>query len=163
MESFADVAVANMAEIAPEIARARSRSLEFVSGLLGEEEGGGYSVVDLGDFLRQIENVPDEVEVARDAVFAALDASVLHQVTRRATEQATGLNVFFPETPRWPAATSRRTSRPPGWGKFVAAYAEFADRQWRRGGGVGGVHQRRGRRRRDRPRRHPDRRSARVG
>ena len=103
-----------MDEIAPELARARSRSLEFVTGLLGEAEGGGFSVVDLGDFLRQIENVPDEVEVARDAVFAAIDAAVLHQVTRRATEQATGLNVFFPETPRpGAAATSRRTSRRP--------------------------------------------------
>ena len=110
VEAFSEVAVANMAEIAPEIARARSRSLEFVSGLLGEEEGAGFSVVDLGDFLRQIKNVPDEVLVARDAVFAALDAAVLHQVTRKATEQATGLNVFFPETPQMARGYVRRTS-----------------------------------------------------
>jgi Clostripain family len=126
IESFADVAVANMAEIAPEIARARGRSLEFVTGLLGEEEGGGFSVVDLGDFLRQLKNVPPEVEVARDAVFAALDAAVLHQVTRKATKQATGLNVFFPETPAQARGYVAQDIAPPGWGDLVEAYAEFA-------------------------------------
>lgn len=126
IESFADVAAANMAEIAPQIARARSRSLEFVSGLLGEEEGAGFSVVDLGDFLRQLKGVPDEVLVARDAVFAALDAAVLHQVTRRATEQATGLNVFFPETPQMARGYVDQGIAPAGWAKLVAAYAEYA-------------------------------------
>lgn len=127
IESFADVAVANMDQIAPEIARARGRSLEFVTGLLGEEEGGGFSVVDLGDFLRQLENVPPEVEVARDAVFVALDAAVVHQVTRRATEQATGLNVFFPETPDQARGYVAQDIAPPGWAKLIAAYAEFAE------------------------------------
>lgn len=126
VESFADVAVANMEEIAPEIARARGRALEFVTGIQGEEEGAGFSVVDLGDFLRQLENVPDEVAVARDAVFAALDAAVLHQVTRQATEQATGLNVFFPETPEMARGYVAQDIAPPGWARLVAAYAEFA-------------------------------------
>lgn len=126
IEAFADVAVANMEEIAPEIARARGRSLEFVTGLLGEEEGGGFSVVDLGDFLRQLEDVPPQVEVARDAVFAALDAAVVHQVTRRATEQATGLNVFFPETPDQARDYVAQDIAPPGWAELVAAYADFA-------------------------------------
>ena len=126
VESFADVAISNMEEIAPEIARARSRSLEFVTGLLGEEEGGD-SIVDLGDFLRQLKNVPDDVLVARDAVFAALDAAVVHQVTRRATEQATGLNVFFPETPRQANTYVDQGVAPPGWSRLVAAYAEFAE------------------------------------
>ncbi|GAB3247194.1 clostripain-related cysteine peptidase [Nocardioides dilutus] len=126
LEAFSAVAVANMEEIAPEIARARSRSLEFVTGLLGEEEGGGFSVVDLGDFLRQLENVPPEVEVARDAAYAALDAAVLHQVTRRATQQATGLNVFFPETPRQARGYVAQNIAPPGWGRLVEAYADFA-------------------------------------
>ena len=125
IESFADVAVANMDQIAPEIARARGRSLEFVTGMLGEEEGGD-SIIDLGDFLRQLENVPDEVLVARDAVFAALDAAVLHQVTSRATEQATGLNVFFPETPDQARGYVAQNIAPPGWAKLIAAYAEFA-------------------------------------
>ncbi|WP_372736103.1 clostripain-related cysteine peptidase [Nocardioides sp.] len=127
VESFANVAVANMEAIAPELARARGRSLEFVSGLLGEEEGAGFSVVDLGDFLRQIKNVPAEVAVARDAVFVALDAAVLHQVTRRATKQATGLNVFFPETPRQARGYLAQRIAPPGWARFVEAYAEAAD------------------------------------
>ena len=127
IESFADVAIANMAEIAPEIARARGRSLEFVSGLLGEEEGAGFSVVDLGDFLRQLKNVPDEVLVARDAVFAAIDAAVVHQVTRKATKQATGLNVFFPETPRMARGYADSNIAPPGWDRLVESYAEFAE------------------------------------
>ncbi|MBJ7358786.1 clostripain-related cysteine peptidase [Nocardioides sp.] len=126
IEAFSAVAVQHMAEIAPEIARARSRSLEFVTGLLGEEEGGGFSVVDLGDFLRQLENVPPEVEVARDAAYAALDAAVLHQVTRRATEQATGLNVFFPETPEHARGYVAKNIAPPGWNELVAAYADYA-------------------------------------
>lgn len=126
IESFADVAIANMAEIAPEIARARNRSLEFVTGLLGEEEGGGFSVVDLGDFLRQLKDVPDSVLVARDAVFAALDAAVLHQVTRKATEQATGLNVFFPETPEMARGYADANIAPAGWDRLVEAYADFA-------------------------------------
>lgn len=134
VEAFADVAVANMAEVAPELARARGRSLEFVTALLGEEAGDGYSVVDLGDFLRQLENVPTEVEVARDAVFAALDAAVLHQVTRRATEQATGLNVFFPETPDQARGYVAQGIAPPGWARLVAAYADFAEQS----GGPGG-------------------------
>jgi hypothetical protein len=126
IESFSDVAVAHMEEIAPEIARARGRSLEFVTGMLGEAEGGGYSVVDLGDFLRQLENLPDEVEVARDAAYAALDAAVLHQETRQATQQATGLNVFFPESPEMARGYVAQNIAPPGWNALVAAYAEFA-------------------------------------
>lgn len=125
VESFSRVAVAHMEEIAPEIARARGRSLEFVTGMLGEEEGGD-SIVDLGDFLRQLENVPDDVLVARDAVFAALDAAVLHQVTSRATQQATGLNVFFPETPEQARDYVAQNIAPPGWASLVAAYADFA-------------------------------------
>ena len=135
VESFADVAVANMDQIAPEVARARSRALEFVTGLLGEEAGGGFSVVDLGDFLRQLENVPDEVLVARDAVFAALDGAVLHQVTRRGTEQATGLNVFFPETPEMARKYLSQNIAPPGWARFVQAYTDLAQQN----GGSGGT------------------------
>jgi hypothetical protein len=134
VESFADVAIANMDTIAPEIARARSRSLEFVTGLLGEEEGGGYSVVDLGDFLRQLKDVPDSVLVARDAVFEALDQAVLHQVTRKATQQATGLNVFFPETPQMARGYAAQNIAPAGWDRLVEAYAEFAQDA---GGGTG--------------------------
>jgi hypothetical protein len=126
VESFSQVAVAHMDEIAPEIARARSRSLEFVTGMLGEAEGGAYSVVDFGDFLRQLENLPPEVEVARDAAFAALDAAVLHEVRGRATEQATGLNVFFPETPEMARAYVAQNIAPQGWNELVAAYTEFA-------------------------------------
>ena len=136
IESFADVAVDNMETIAPELARARSRSLEFVTALLGEEEGGGFSVVDLGDFLRQIENVPDEVLVARDAVFAAIDNAVLHKVTRQATEQATGLNVFFPRTPQQAEQYVAQNIAPAGWNRLIESYAQFAEGSTGDDGGV---------------------------
>ena len=59
---------------------------------------------------------PTDVAVARDAVFAALDQAVLSQVTRQATQQATGLNVFFPTYTQFAADLPRqRTSvRPAG-------------------------------------------------
>lgn len=135
MSAFADIAISRMEEIAPEIARARGRALEFVTGLQGEEGGAYYSVVDLGDFLRQIENVPDDVLVARDAVFEALDRAVLHQETRRATQQATGLNVFFPETPEMARDYVAQNIAPDGWNRLVAAYADYAKQS---GGGDGG-------------------------
>ena len=134
MESFADVAIDNMETIAPELARARSRSLEFMTALLGED--GGMSVVDLGDFLRQIENVPEEVLVARDAVFAAIDGAVLHQVTRKATEQATGLNVFFPRTPQQAEQYVAQNIAPPGWNRLLESYAQFAEGSTGDTGGV---------------------------
>jgi hypothetical protein len=134
ISAFADVAIERMPEIAPEIARARGRALEFVTGLQGEEGGAYYSVVDLGDFLRQIENVPDEVAVARDAVFEALDRAVLHQETRRATEQATGLNVFFPENPKMARAYVAQNIAPDGWNRLVSAYAEYAQDTGGQGG-----------------------------
>jgi len=65
--------------------------------------------------------------VARDAVFAALDAAVLHQVTRKATQQATGLNVFFPETPQMARGYLAQNIAPAGWAKLVQSYSEFAE------------------------------------
>ena len=85
-----------MDEIATEVARARAKSLEFVVGY----DVGSADLIDLGDFLRNLEGLPPDVEVARDAAFAALEASVSAQVLGRATEQATGLNVFLPTDPR---------------------------------------------------------------
>jgi hypothetical protein len=137
ISAFADVAIDQMADIAPQIARARGRALEFVTGIEGEEGGAYYSVVDLGDFLRQIQDVPDDVLVARDAVFEALDRAVLHQETRRATEQATGLNVFFPETPEMARSYVAQNIAPSGWNRLVEAYADYA-KQSGGGGGNGG-------------------------
>ena len=113
VEAFADVAADNMAEIAPEIARARSRSLEFVSGLLGEEEGAGFSVVDLGDFLRQIKNVPDEVLVARDAAFAALDAAVAAPGDPQGHRAGHRTQRLLPGDPRMAPGSRPSTSLPP--------------------------------------------------
>ena len=81
VQSFADVASAHMDEIAPEVGRARASALEFVKGV--DPGAGAYDLVDLGDFLRHLQDVPAEVAVARDAVFAALDRAVVSQVTRR--------------------------------------------------------------------------------
>ena len=114
LESFSKVAVANMDQIAVEVARARAKALEFVIKLPGSGARDSIDHIDLGDFLRHLDNLPPDVEVARDAAFAALKASVTAQVTGRATEQATGLNVFLPDRLRagpWLRRERHRTSR----------------------------------------------------
>jgi hypothetical protein len=122
IQSFADAASAHMAEIAPEVGRARSDALEFVKGL--DPEVGPQDLVDLGDFLRHLQDVPDDVAVARDAVFAALDAAVETQVTRQATQQATGLNVYFPKFTSFAQQYVDNSIGPPGWEEFVSSYLQ---------------------------------------
>ncbi len=124
IQSFADAASAHMAEIAPEVGRARTAALEFVKGL--DPEVGPQDLVDLGDFLRHMQDVPDDVAVARDAVFAALDGAVETQVTRQATQQATGLNVYFPKFTSFAQQYVDYHIGPPGWEEFVASYLEEA-------------------------------------
>jgi hypothetical protein len=109
-----------MDEIATEVARARAKSLEFVVGY----DSASADLIDLGDFLRNLENLPPDVEVARDAAFAALEASVSAQVLGRATEQATGLNVFLPTDPRRVGPYLEDGTAPKGWGEFVTAFLE---------------------------------------
>ena len=120
IQSFADAASAHMAEIAPEVGRARSVALEFVKSI--DPGVGSFDLVDLGDFLRQLQDVPDDVAVARDAVFEALDRAVTSQVTRQATQQATGLNVFFPKFTTIADRYVDGHIGPPGWEEFVASY-----------------------------------------
>ena len=67
MESFSQAAVAHMPEITTQVARARADALEFVAGFPGSE-GESLDLVDLGDFMRHLTDVPDDVAVARDAV-----------------------------------------------------------------------------------------------
>jgi hypothetical protein len=122
VQSFADAASAHMAEIAPEVGRARSAALEFVKGL--DPSVGPQDLVDLGDFLRHLQDVPDDVAVARDAVFAALDAAVESQVTRQATQQATGLNVYFPKFTSFAQQYVDYHIGPPGWEEFVSSYLQ---------------------------------------
>ena len=58
-----------MDEIAVQVAKARGESLTFQIGL--DPDAGDYEIVDLGDFLRHLTDVPDDVAVARDAAFAS--------------------------------------------------------------------------------------------
>ncbi len=120
LQSFADAASAHMSEIAPEVGRARAAALEFVKGV--DPGAGAYDLVDLGDFLRHLQDVPDDVAVARDAVFAALDRAVVSQVTRQATQQATGLNVYFPKDTTFADRYVESHLAPPAWEEFVASY-----------------------------------------
>ena len=122
IQSFAAAASAHMDEIAPEVGRARSAALEFVKSI--DPGTGSYDLVDLGDFLRHLQDVPDDVAVARDAVFAALDQAVVTQVTRQATQQATGLNVYFPKFTTFAQQYVDQHIAPPGWEEFVASYLE---------------------------------------
>jgi hypothetical protein len=135
VESFVNVTIPHMDELAGTIAQARSRSLAFVAGMQDGDDLG-FNVVDLGDFMRQLgDSLPAEVAVARHAVFAALDAAVTHQVTRQATQSATGLNVYFPKTPEQAQFYLENNFGTPAWRRFVAAYAEAAQGQ---GGGDSG-------------------------
>ena len=122
VQSFADAASAHMAEIAPEVGRARSAALEFVKGL--DPSVGSQDLVDLGDFMRHLQDVPDDVAVARDAVVAALDRAVETQVTRQATQQATGLNVYFPKFTTFAQQYVDYHIAPPGWEEFVSSYLQ---------------------------------------
>jgi hypothetical protein len=122
IQSFADAASRHMAEIAPEVGRARSDALEFVKGI--DPEVGPQDLVDLGDFLRHLQNLPDDVAVARDAVFAALHQAVVSQVTSTATQQATGLNVYFPKFTTFAQQYVDYKIGPPGWEEFVSSYLD---------------------------------------
>jgi len=136
VEAFADAVIPRMDELAPQIARARNDALGFVAGLNGGDDLG-FDLVDLGDFLRELgDDLPDDVRVARDAVFAALDATVTYQVKGRATEQAEGLNVFFPKDPANGQRYADADIAPPGWDRFLEAYLDAA--QSGGGGGSGG-------------------------
>lgn len=133
MESFSQAAVAHMDEIATEVGRARAQALEFVVGFPGQ--GSSWDLVDLGDFLRNLQNLPPEVEVARDAAFAALKETITHQVTGQATQQATGLNVYLPTNRATMGDYLNDGTAPPGWAAFVES---FLDAGTSGGGGGGG-------------------------
>ncbi|MCW2756267.1 MAG: hypothetical protein JWO46_13 [Nocardioidaceae bacterium] len=140
MESFTKVAVAQMSTIAPEIAKARAQSLQFVKGLdaaIGEDNSDPWDLVDLGDFLRHLDNLPASVEVARNAALAALDGAVVHQDTRQATQQATGLSVYLPDNPQYLKQYVAQ-SAPPGWGKFLTAFLTSGVGTGGGGGSAGG-------------------------
>ena len=136
IQSFADAATAHMSEIAPEVGRARAAALEFVKGI-DPSAAGVFDLVDLGDFLRHLQDVPADVAVARDAVFAALDQVVMHQVTRQATEQATGLNVYFPKDTTFADRYVESHLAPPGWEEFVASYLQASGGAGESGGSGG--------------------------
>jgi hypothetical protein len=126
VESFSQAAVSHMPEITTEVAKARADALEYVAGFPGSE-GESFDLIDLGDFLRHLTNVPDDVAVARDAVSAALDRAVTLQSTGKGTQQATGMNVYLPANPRnVNQQVLSDGTEPQGWGEFVQAFVESA-------------------------------------
>ena len=126
MTSFSQAAVAHMGEITTQVARARAQALEFVAGFPGLE-GESLDLVDLGDFMKHLTDVPDDVAVARDAVSAAIDNSVAQQATGRGTQQATGLNVYLPANPRnVNGSVLSDGTEPPAWAQFVEAFVQSA-------------------------------------
>jgi hypothetical protein len=120
MQSFSTVAVAHMDEIVNSVARARADALEFMINAPGVEQSA--DLVDLGDFLAHLQDLPDDVAVARDAAYAALRSAVDHQVTGRGTSQATGLNVYLPTDSQYVGSYLTDGTAPPGWGEFVEAF-----------------------------------------
>jgi hypothetical protein len=126
LESFSRVAVAHLPEITTQVARARAQALEFVAGFPGLE-GQSLDLVDLGDLMKHLTGVPDEVAVARDAVSAAVDRAVTLQATGQGTQQATGINVYLPANPRnVNGSVLRDGTEPQGWGEFVEAFVQSA-------------------------------------
>jgi Clostripain family len=126
MASFSRAAVDHMPEITTQVARARAQALEFITGFPGSE-GESLDLIDLGDFMKHLTDVPDDVAVARDAVSAALDRAVTQQVTGQGTQQATGLNVYLPASPRnVNQAVLGDGTEPQGWAQFVTAFVQSA-------------------------------------
>lgn len=126
LESFSQAAVANMPDITTQVARARAQALEFVAGFPGLE-GQSLDLVDLGDFMKHLTGVPDDVAVARDAVSAAIDRAVTVQATGQGTQQATGINVYLPANPRnVNKSVLGDGTEPQGWGEFVEAFVQSA-------------------------------------
>jgi len=137
MASFSQAAVAHMDEITTQVARARAQALEFVAGFPGLE-GESLDLVDLGDFMKHLTGVPDDVAVARDAVSAAVDRAVTLQATGQGTQQATGLNVYLPANPRnVNGSVLGDGTEPQGWAQFVEAFVQSAASS--QGGGGAGV------------------------
>ncbi len=126
MASFSQAAVAHMPEITTQVSRARAQALEFVAGFPGLE-GQSLDLVDLGDFMKHLTDVPDDVAVSRDAVSAAVDRAVTLQATGQGTQQSTGLNVYLPANPRnVNQSVLRDGTEPPGWAAFVQAFVQSA-------------------------------------
>lgn len=140
LEAFARAAQTYAPEVAPGVARARASALEFVLAMSPDQPS--WDLVDLGDFLRNLGPLPDEVSVARNAVYTALRSSVTHQVTGQATQQATGLNVFLPTQAQSVGDYLSDGIAPRGWGAFLSSFlgsvasaadgspdAQFSDRR----------------------------------
>jgi hypothetical protein len=126
MQSFAAAAVSHMDEITTSVARARAQALEFISGFPGEE-GQSADLIDLGDFMKHLTDVPDDVAVARDAVSAAIDRAVTAQATGQGTQQATGVNVYLPANPRLVNSDVLDDgTEPSGWAQFVESFVASA-------------------------------------
>ena len=120
LEAFARAAQSAPTEIAPEIARARARALEFIVAV--DPEGPSMDLVDLGDFLRSLGPLPNDVAVARNAVYAAIRSAVTYQVTGAGTQQATGLNVFLPTRVDSVGTYLQDGIAPRGWGAFLSSF-----------------------------------------
>jgi len=115
-----------MDSITTSVARARADALEFVAGFPGSE-GDSVDLIDLGDFMKHLTDVPDDVAVARDAVSAAIDRAVTLQATGQGTQQATGINVYLPSNPRnVNGSVLRDGTEPQGWAQFVEAFVNSA-------------------------------------
>lgn len=120
LEAFARAAQARAIEVAPAVARARAQALEFVIAL--DPDQPSWDLVDLGDFLRNLGPLPQEVSVARNSVYAAIRSAVTHQVTGRGTQQATGLNVYLPTSAENVGTYLRDGTAPRGWGAFLSSF-----------------------------------------
>ena len=120
--SLSETLVDNMDDIATEFGRQREAALEF--GLDPGQQHSPFGMVDLGDLVSRLENVPDDVKVAANSVYEAINNSVVEFNAGEAAQSATGMAIYFPANPNdySDEYDGFETSRE--WREVLAAYYE---------------------------------------
>ncbi|MGV3759242.1 MAG: clostripain-related cysteine peptidase [Actinomycetota bacterium] len=98
--------------------QARQGAIEF--GVVGTEPENNYQFVDLGDVLARLpDSLPSQVLVARNNLYAAIDAAVLHNINGPYHEGARGLAVYLPSRAEHYSRLYDEHADPTGWRTFL--------------------------------------------
>lgn len=105
-------------ESAISLLQARQGAIEF--GVVGTEAENNYQFVDLGDVLARLpDSLPPEVLVARNNLYAAIDAAVLHNINGPYHEGARGLAIYLPARAEHYVRLYDEHHDPTGWRTFL--------------------------------------------
>lgn len=98
--------------------QARQGAIEF--GVVATEQENNYHLVDLGDVLARLpDSLPAEVLVARNNLYAAVDAAVLHNINGPYHEGARGLSIYLPSQAAYYTRLYDEHPDPTGWRAFL--------------------------------------------